>query len=156
MSPAGGGGPLERAGGGWGCFAFHPPPLPPRGTLFHQLSPSNMNYELRAICSLCPGCGFHRHDNYALQIFPLSLSAIASMKPSVFTLRLEGFLSASKSRSPVMMPASTVWSAAASSASANSMTAGVPSSSPRLRSPPVQAKMSAMEFDEVSSPLRCL
>ena len=54
-----------------------------------------------------------------------------------------------------MTPPSMVSMAASSSVSANSTTSGVPSSSPRLRRAPVQAKMEAMELVEVFSPFRC-
>ena len=60
----------------------------------------------------------------------------------------------SRNRSFVITPSSMVRIAAASSLSANAASAALPSSSPRLRSAPVQAKMVAIGFVEVSSPRR--
>ena len=59
-------------------------------------------------------------------------------------------------RSLVMMPAPKVSKQAASSLSAKADRSGVPSSWPRLRSAPDQAKMVAMGLVEVCSPFRCL
>ena len=62
----------------------------------------------------------------------------------------------SETRSPVISPSSMVRTVAFSSYFANAESAGMPSSSPRFASAPVQAKIVATELVEVSSPLRCL
>ena len=62
----------------------------------------------------------------------------------------------SETRSPVISPSSMVRTVASSSFFANAESSGMPSSSPRFASAPVQAKIVATELVEVSSPLRCL
>ena len=59
-------------------------------------------------------------------------------------------------KSFVMVPPSMVAMAAASSLSANCPRASMPSSSPRLRRAPVQAKRVATGLVEVSSPFKYL
>ena len=83
------------------------------------------------------------------------VSRMALMKSRLF--RMTGFSQVEiRDRLLVIFPSSTVFTQASSSLSANAISALLPSSSPRLRSAPVQAKMVAMELVEVSSPFRCL
>ena len=77
------------------------------------------------------------------------------MKPWVLT-RAAGAGVAIAARSLVMVPVSMVSSTALSSMRANSVTSGVPSSSPRFAIAPVQAKIVAVELVEVASPRSCL
>lgn len=96
---------------------------------------------------------WHTPEKRAL--LPYSLVAIALMNSSLS--RVWGLGSVvMRARSPVIWPASMVSSVAFSSRSAKATRSGRPSSSPRLRRAPDQAKIVATELVEVFSPLRCL
>jgi len=72
-------------------------------------------------------------------------------------LRTVGFsIDVMRAKSFVILPSSIVLMHAFSSLSANAESSGILSNSPRFLRAPVQAKMVATEFVDVSSPFKCL
>src|SRR5699024_2606293 len=92
---------------------------------------------------------------YVQSFYLSSSSLIARIKSLLFSTVGLG-IEVISARSFVIFPLSIVPSVALSRRSAKSHSSEIPSSSPLLRSAPVQAKIVATELVEVSSPFRCL
>ena len=86
--------------------------------------------------------------------FRVSRPAISSKNASEVTARAAKPGSTRPTKSPVMTPSLRVSKQASSSFPANRTRSASPSSSPRFRRAPLQAKMVAMGLVEVFSPFR--
>ena len=108
-------------------------------------------------CGQKSGAGFHKpapEQNVSYRRLSSS-SRMARRKSRLVTVTAGVSPSHRPARSLVMVPPSMTAMEACSSLSAKAWRAAMPSSSPRFRRAPVQAKRVAMGLVEVSLPWRC-